>query len=102
MVMCKKCLKDQPLDQFSTTSQECYALQADGKRYKLDMCKGCRRAYNKEKKREQRQREANAINAARKRGQSEAFVLIRSKAPVSTMHNKIEGESLRRLVIPRS
>lgn len=65
-----------PLSSFTETKDKDYVIQADGKRYKLNMCKQCRKDYNAQKKREQRVRERETIVAAKAAGEEIAVITV--------------------------
>lgn len=97
---CLSCGVTKPLDEFPVTKDINYRLnEFTGKRYKLNKCKACMRAYNNERKAAQRERERLAKEKAQEIGSNLVIVPINDRTPIKAIEDQrllvIEGEVYR-------
>ncbi|MFQ3393990.1 hypothetical protein P9477_11120 [Enterobacter mori] len=102
--ICPVCGIEKPIEDFPLTKEKYYRVvnEETGERRKLNKCSACMRDYMRERKRLQREREAEALAKADEVGSDVALVPVTDKTPLKVIDSaslvEIKGRKYRRVV----
>lgn len=102
---CPECGIEKTIDQFPLTKEKYYTITNDEveppERRKLNKCRECLRAYQRQKKEEQRERERAAKAMAEQFNSSTVLLPVQPKTPLEAVGNdnivNVNGKLYRKL-----